>query len=131
MSRGGAVARELLGDPFGGILVTDRDNAYNWYPVRWRQVCGSHVLRDFEAIRGRGGTSEEIVEALLEQAHQKFEWWHRVRDGTLKRSTCRSSMTSLRCEVERLLEAASQCGVAKTEGTCREMLKRRHRVGSA
>ena len=125
VSRGGRVARELLGETFSGILVTDRYSGYNWYPVRWRQLCWSHLLRDFEAIRGRGGTSEAIGEALLEQAHQMFSWWHRVRDGTLKRSTFRSYMTPLRREVERLLEAGRQCGVAKTEGTCREMLKRR------
>src|SRR5918992_3117934 len=125
MSRGGQVARELLGEGFSGILVTDRYSAYNWYPVRWRQLCWSHVLRDFEAIRGRGGVSEEIGAALLEQAHQMFTWWHRVREGTLKRSTFRSYMTSVRREVERLLEAGSQCGVANTEGTCREILKRR------
>jgi transposase len=125
LSRGGAVARELLGEKFGGILVTDRYSAYNWYPVRWRQLCWSHVLRDFEAIRGRGGVSEAIGEALLKQAHQMFAWWHRVRDGTLTRSTFRSYMTPLRPEVERLLEAGSQCGVVKTEGTCREILKRR------
>jgi transposase len=125
LSRGGEVARELLGEGFSGILVTDRYSAYNWYPVRWRQLCWSHLLRDFEAIRGRGGTSEAIGEALLDQAHQMFSWWHRVRDGTLKRSTFRSYMTPLRREVERLLEAGSQCGVAKTEGTCREILKRR------
>jgi transposase len=125
LSRGGQVARELLGETFGGILVTDRYSGYNWYPVRWRQLCWSHVLRDFEAMRGRGGVSEEIGAALLEQAHQMFTWWHRVREGTLKRSTFRSYMTSVRREVERLLEAGSQCGVANTEGTCREMLKRR------
>ena len=125
LSRGGQVARELLGETFGGILVTDRYSGYNWYPVRWRQFCWSHVLRDFEAMRGRGGVSEEIGAALLEQAHQMFTWWHRVREGTLKRSTFRSYMTSVRREVERLLEAGSQCGVANTEGTCREMLKRR------
>ena len=125
MSRGGQVARELLGEGFSGILVTDRYSAYNWYPVRWRQLCWSHLLRDFEAIRGRGGTSEAIGEALLEQAHQMFAWWHRVREGTLKRSTFRSYMMPLRREVARLLEAGSQCGVAKTEGTCREILKRR------
>jgi transposase len=125
LSRGGAVARELLGDTFSGILVTDRYSAYNWYPVRRRQLCWSHLLRDFEAIRGRGGASEAIGEALLKQAHQMFAWWHRVRDGTLKRSTFRSSMSPLRREVERLLEAGSQCGVAKTEGTCHEILKRR------
>jgi transposase len=125
MSRGGQVARELLGKGFGGILVTDRYSAYNWYPVRWRQLCWAHLLRDFEAMRGRGGRSEEIGDALLAQAHQMFTWWHRVREGTLKRATFRSYMTPLRREVERLLEAGSQCGVPKTAGTCRDILKRR------
>src|SRR5215813_9965798 len=54
-----------------------------------------------------------------------FTWWHRVREGTLARSTFRSYMTPLRREVERLLEAGSTCGEPKTEGTCREILKRR------
>ena len=125
MSRGGQVARELLGAQFSGILVTDRYSAYNWYPVRWRQLCWAHLLRDFEAMRGRGGRSEEIGDALLAQAHQMFAWWHRVREGTLKRSTFRSYMSPLRREVERLLEAGSRCGVPKTAGTCRDILKRR------
>jgi transposase len=47
MSRGGRVARELLGEPFSGILVTERSSAYNGYPGQWRQVCRSHLLRDF------------------------------------------------------------------------------------
>src|SRR2546426_1749089 len=125
MSRGGHVARALLGETFSGILVTDRYSGYNWYPVRWRQLCWAHLLRDFEAMRGRGGRSEEIGDALLAQAHQMFAWWHRVREGTLKRSTFRSYMSPLRREVERLLEAGSRCGVPKTAGTCRDILKRR------
>ena len=125
MSRGGHVARELLGEQFAGILVTDRYSAYNWYPVRWRQVCWAHLLRDFEAMRGRGGCSEAIGDALLVQAHQMFAWWHRVREGTLQRSSFRSYMSPLRREVERLLEAGSRCGVPKTVGTCRDILKRR------
>ena len=125
LSRGGQVARELLGERFGGILVTDRYSAYNWYPVRWRQLCWAHLLRDFEAMRDRGGCSVELGDALLAQAHQMFTWWHRVREGTLKRSTFRSYMTPLRREVERLLEVGSRCGVPKTAGTCRDILKRR------
>src|SRR5438093_1862396 len=125
LSRGAHVARELLGEEFTGILVTDRYSAYNWYPVRWRQVCWAHLLRDFEAMRGRGGRSEEIGEALLAQAHQMFTWWHRVREAALQRSTLRSYMTPLRREVERLLEAGSCCGVPKTAGPCRDILKRR------
>jgi transposase len=125
MSRGSQVARELVGEGFAGILVTDRYSAYNWYPVRWRQVCWAHLLRDFEAMRGRGGASEEIGDALLAKAHQMFAWWHRVHEGTLKRSTFRSYMSPLRREVEQLLEAGSQCGVSNTQGMCHEILKRR------
>src|SRR5213076_1948126 len=125
MSRGGQVARELLGERFSGILVTDRYSAYNWYPVRGRQVCWAHMLRDFEAMRDRGGRSKKLGDALLAQAHQMFTWWHRVRDGTLKRSIFQSAMTPGRREVERLLEAGSRCGVPKTAGTCQDMLKRR------
>jgi transposase len=76
-------------------------------------------------MRGRGGRSEEIGAALLAQAHQMFAWWHRVREGTLQRSTLRSYMTPRRREVERLLEAGRRCGVLKTAGTCRDILKRR------
>jgi len=125
LSRGGQVARALLGEAFDGILVTDRWSAYNWYPVRWRQLCWAHLLRDIEAMIGRGGRSQEIGEALKNQAQQMFHWWHRVRDGTLSRSSFRSSMSPVRREVERLLEAGSTCGVPKTEGMCREILKLR------
>ena len=125
MSRGGHVARELLGETFAGILVTDRSSADNWYPVRWRQVCWAHLLRDFAAMRDRGGRSAEIGEALLARAHQMFTWWHRVRAGTLQRSSFRSYMSPLRREVEQLLVAGRCCGVPKTAGMCRDILKRR------
>lgn len=125
MSRGGDVARALLGETFTGILVTDRYSGYNWYPVRWRQLCWAHLLRDIEAMIDRGGGSQEIGEALKSQARQMFHWWHRVRDGTLSRSSFRSYMSPVRRAVEQLLEAGSTCGVPKTEGMCREILKLR------
>jgi len=89
-SRGGQVAREGLGEGCAGLLVTDRSRAYHWSPVRWRPLCWAQVRRAGEAIRGRGGVCEEMGDALLAQAHQMFAWWHRVREGTLKRSTVRS-----------------------------------------
>jgi transposase len=125
MSRGGQVARALLGETFAGILVTDRYSAYNWYPVRWRQLGWAHLLRDFTAMCDRGGDSAALGEALLAQARQMFTWWHRVREGTLQRSTFRSYMTPLRREVERLLEAGSRSGIPKTAGTCQDIVKRR------
>jgi transposase len=82
-------------------------------------------VRDFAAMQSRGGVSEELGAALLAQAHQMFAWWHRVREGTLKRATFRSYMTPVRQEVERLVEKGSRCDVPTTAGTCRDILKRR------
>jgi transposase len=124
-SRSGMVARELLGERFWGWLVTDRWSAYNWYPTWRRQLCWAHLLRDIEAMIERGGPSQAIGEALRAQVRQMFHWWHRVRDGTLAHASFASYMRPIRREVERLLEAGQTCGVPKTEGTCREILKRR------
>lgn len=123
LSRGAKVAQELLGERFCGILVTDRWSAYTWYPTRWRQVCWAHLLRDFEAMIERGGRSQEIGDALRTQARQMFHWWHQVRDGTLPHAQFRVLMRPLRRHVARLLKAGQSCGVAKTEGVCREVLK--------
>jgi transposase len=123
LSRGAKVAEELLGERFCGILVTDRWSAYTWYPTRWRQLCWAHLLRDFEAMIERGGQSQEIGTALQEQARQMFHAWHRVRDGTLPHAEFRVLMRPIRRQVARLLKAGQTCGVAKTEGMCREVLK--------
>ena len=122
-SRGAKVAQELLGERFCGILVTDRWSAYTWYPTWWRQVCWAHLLRDFEAMIERGGRSQEIGEGLREQAWQMFHAWHRVRDGSLTHAQFRVTMRPIRRAVARWLKAGQTCGVAKTEGVCREVLK--------
>jgi transposase len=123
LSRGAKVAEELLGERFCGILVTDRWSAYTWYPTRWRQICWAHLLRDFEAMLERGGRSQEIGDALRTQARQMFHWWHQVRDGTLTHAQFQVLMRPIRRQVARLLKAGQTCGVAKTEGVCREVLK--------
>jgi transposase len=125
LSRSSKVAQELLGARFWGWLVTDRWSAYTWYPAWRRQLCWAHLLRDIEAMIARGGRSREIGEALRTQARQMFHCWHRVQDGTLAHASFASYMRPIRREVERLLEAGQTCGVPKTEGTCREILKLR------
>jgi len=90
LSRGGSVARDLLGETFAGILVTDRSSADNWSPVRWRQRGGAHCLRELAAIRDRGGRAEERGEALLAHAPPRLTWWPRVREGPLQRATFRA-----------------------------------------
>ncbi len=45
-SRSRAVMRELLGDDFDGVVVSDRYSAYSSLPGDRHQFCWAHLLRD-------------------------------------------------------------------------------------
>ncbi len=121
-SRGTAVAKELLGKAFG-VLITDRWCAYAWWPLMWRQLCWAHLKRHFQAFVDAGGKSARIGGDLLLEVKLLFEWWHRVRDRTLARSSFRAYVIPLRRRVGALLRKRATCGYGPTEATCRELLK--------
>jgi transposase len=97
-SRGKEIAKNLLGN-FQGRVGSDRWSAYNWLKTRNRQLCWSHLLRDFQGFVDRKDAGAPFGELLLIQAKQMFCWWHRVRDGTLSRSTFQRYMASVRREI--------------------------------
>lgn len=122
LRRNADAARVLLGKA-AGVLVTDRHGAYGWWSGLLRQFCWAHLIRDFKAIAERGYASERIGNALLDEAGRMFTWWHRVRDGTLTRSTFKVYMRDLRRRVEDLLAEGAVCLHPKTEKTCQKILR--------
>jgi transposase len=122
LSRAAAVAQELIDPSAGQVITTDRYKGYLWLPLRQRQVCWAHLIRDFQAMVDRASAGSPIGEELLCCAEDLFTWWYRVRDGTLSRSTFRRYVASLRQWVRCQLEAGIACACAKTAGTCRELL---------
>ena len=120
--RNADAAMRLLGDMFG-VLVTDRHGAYNWWPDRLRQYCWAHLKRQFQMMSERGGDSERIGKALLEQVAQMFHFWHQVRDGTLNHSTFRDDMRPLQQRVEALLAEGVAIAHTKTSNTCHKLLQ--------
>ena len=119
--RNGDAARQLLGK-FRGILVSDRWRAYDGWSVSKRQLCWAHLLRYFKAFSECRGKAKPIGTKLLELTNEMFRNWHRVRDGTLARSTFKVKMRTVQAEVERLLDEGTRCGHPKVEGTCRDIL---------
>lgn len=121
-SRGEDVAKQMLGEGFGGILGTDRWGGYNWVKTHRRQLCWSHLLRDFQGFVDRGGRGAEIGKRLLEEAKRMFHWWHRIRDGTLSRATFQRRMKPVERKIIALLEEAVVCAESKTKGMAKKML---------
>jgi transposase len=112
-----------LGDFAFGVLGTDRHGAYNFWPLRHRQFCWSHLIRDFTAISERAGESGRIGKMLIKETERMFCWWHRVRDGTLSRASFCVCMRSLILRVEALLAEGIEHGDDKTGRTCAKLLK--------
>ena len=120
--RSAAGLKALLGEVIGGSVGSDRWSVYQQLAVdRW-QVCWAHLRRDFQAMVDRDNAGSAIGEELLFLSAVLFSWWHRVRDGTLARSTFRRYIVDVRRDVRELLEQGSACGCAKTAATCRELL---------
>ena len=64
-NRSAEVAKAVLGTQDGSIAVTDRFSAYDWIAGPSRQICWSHLRRDFQAMIDRGGAAEVIGRRLL------------------------------------------------------------------
>jgi transposase len=122
-SRAGAVAKDLLGDEPKPIVISDRFPGYEWIKLKSRQVCWAHLRRDFQAMIDRGGDGAEVGRQLLWQSNKLFESWHKVRDGTIQRSTFLQTVAWLRPMVRSSLERGSRCACAKTAATCGELLR--------
>jgi transposase len=122
-SRGGAVARSLLGPGWHWVVTSDRYSAYTWLALRRRQLCWAHLRRDFQAMVDRANKGSRIGQELLLFSDDVFHWWYRVRDGTLCRRSMRTYIAEQRPWLRDLLQEGSVCGCARTEGLCRELLK--------
>jgi len=122
-SRGSEVAKALLGEDFAGFLTTDRWSAYNWYDPALRQLCWSHLTRDFQGFIDRGGEGARIGQELMEERNRMFKWWHRVRDGTLAREGFERRMKEVERKVGHLLREAEVRAEEKTAGTAKQLLR--------
>ena len=116
--RDSEVARELLGDDTTAIVGSDRHKAYGYLPVLQRQACWSHLERTFEKFVDRGGDAAWVGQQLLEFTHQMFSWWHRVRDGTLERSSLQTYISDLRLRFRLRLWQGELLADEKTARTC-------------
>jgi transposase len=124
--RSGACAKALLGAHFAGILCTDRWSAYQFVPSQRRQLCWAHLLRDFQSFADHGDEAKQLGHELVHVTRWIFRYWHRVRDGTLARSTFRVYMCALRRRIDALLRRGAVCSSRKVAGTCRDILAYRH-----
>jgi transposase len=119
-SRSSQVARELLGETYGGVAGTDRCSSYTW--LERRQLCWSHLVRDFQKILERGHDSYPIGWHLKLQAEYLLMKWARVRDGTLDYFEFLAEFPAIQTQIRQWLTVGLKTSSARTAETCRRLL---------
>jgi transposase len=93
----------LLGEDFAGICTSDRWWAYTTLDLDKRQLCWSHLARDFTAYAEDIGARKTLGEAGLEITHRLFSAWHHYQtDGD--RPTLKREVAPLKHELRSLLQ---------------------------
>jgi transposase len=122
-SRSRGVIHGLLGEGFGGRLVSDRYAAYNWLPAEQRQVCWAHLRRDFLALLNYGPSAAHLGLALLDLTDRIFDAWHQTRADPAERPGLSETIAPLQAEMHALLEAGQHQRAAKAAGLSRSLLQ--------
>jgi len=122
-NRSAEVARGLLGDKEDRTVGSDRFSAYNWIDAASRQLCWSHLRRDFQAMIDRGGIGGKFGVRLLALSDRLFRLRRKARDGLLSEATYQKAMRGLARFVQATLDDGSRCGCARTAGTCSDLLR--------
>ena len=93
--------RELLSG-HQGIVTSDRWWAYDHLPLRRRQICWSHLQRDFQAQAEGSGAERELGQAGLRVCERVFWAWE-VYQHTHDRHQLQLTIRGLRRELKPIL----------------------------
>lgn len=121
-SRGAQVAKELVGEQFAGVSVSDRWSGYSWIPISQRQTCWAHLKRDWQLWVDLGGQGSTYGKKLLELHEDVFKSYHRYLNGKLTQRAWlrRSDVFKVSCRT--LLRGANRRGCKKVQGMAQRML---------
>lgn len=121
-TRGAKGLTALLGEKLLGIFTTDRWGVYNSRAKRFRQLCWSHLLRDFQKLVDRGGAAARIGKRAKEIGGDLFLLWKDFKAGGIDRETLRKCLQPLRRELKELLRQGTRLRNAKTATFCKNLL---------
>jgi len=115
--------RELLADHHG-IVTSDRWWAYDHLPLARRQVCWSHLQRDFTAHAEGLGAERDFGHAGLEICERLFWAWE-VYQHTHDRRQLRLAVRALRRQLKPLLRQHNRpwARYKRSRGMARNLLK--------
>ncbi len=110
--------KSLIGG-FSGILTSDRWGSYNKYPNELRQLCFSHLKRDFQKLADRKMGAEILGNWGKGEIKKSIILWRNYRLGLLSQEKFNFGMRPIRARFKRLLKQ----GVSSPDKAARALCK--------
>ena len=97
----------LIGTTYGGIVISDRWPGYNHLDPDHRQVCWSHLQRDFRRHADGLGEQKPFGETGVALTRRVFAAWRSYQHEHHDRALLQAEIAPLQTELRSLLKAAS------------------------
>jgi len=120
--RSQAAAKELLGENFGGFVVTDRYVGYHFLDVLQQQLCWSHVIRQLVELSERQRTPGKLGRKLVKLAREVIATHRRYLEDGHDLDWLRDELTPLRERIQELLEQGARGRHQRTANFCQGLL---------
>ena len=121
-SRSQKAAKALLGEDFGGMVISDRYAGYHFLDVLQQQLCWAHVIRQFVQISERDGAPGLLGQQLVTAARQVIATHHDYLGGDHDLAWLENELIALRAHIQTLLETGAAAEHPKTARFCTGLL---------
>jgi len=117
-----AAAKELLGEQFGGFVVSDRYVGYHFLDLLQQQLCWAHVIRQLTDLSQRQRTPGKLGKQLLKLAREVIKTHHRFLQDAHDLDWLREQLAPLRNRIQQLLQQGTRGRDTKTTNFCQGLL---------
>jgi transposase len=121
-SRGGGAIVTLLGEAFGGVVGSDRHRPYGKRAAALRQICWSHLDRNFQALADYGHPDSGWATTVLAQIDALFRHWYAFREGRTDRGGLQAALIPIQAAIHEALEAGQQIRWHRIQAISSELL---------
>jgi transposase len=123
--RSQAAAKELLGEGFGGFVVSDRYVGYHFLDVLQQQLCWAHVIRQLVELSQRPRAPGKLGRKLQKAAREVIKIHRRYLEEDHDLEWLRRELAPLREHIQELLEQGARGRHQPTANFCQGLLDER------
>lgn len=121
-SRSQAAAKELLGEDFGGFVISDRYAGYHFLDVLQQQLCWAHAIRQFIEVSERQGAPGKLGTKLVKAARDVFRIHRLYLEGEHTLAWLGEELSPVQEHIRALLEQGTRGRHEKTANFCAGLL---------